>query len=187
MSELISLCGICNEPEGNDPKAHQCLCKECGMDFEDCECCKECGADCLCEDESKENPLPSVCPSFVSHPHMVEVETFSMNREPLGKRTMGCYRCQEALASEEQGTTAIAQQLRDLGISADVHQTGGFTMCVYVPTGGDSYLYANEEGFSLYADADCEGYGYYHFHESENTPEKKAEAIRQTLSVVFPR
>jgi hypothetical protein len=119
------------------------------------------------------NALPTTCPDFVSHPHIVN-----------GR---GCYTCQEALASEEQGTSQIAQALRDLGISADVHQTGGFTMCVYVKMAGESYLYANEEGFSLYADAECEGFGNYYFHDSENTPEKRAEAIRQTLSVSFPR
>lgn len=133
------------------------------------------------------NALPTTCKDFVAHPHMVEVEMTSSTGESLGKRTTGCYRCQEASASEEQGTTQIAQALRDLGIEADVHQTGGFTMCVYVPTGGDSYLYANDEGFEMYADADSEGFGYYHFHKSENTPAKKAEAIRQTMSVVFPR
>ena len=119
------------------------------------------------------NALPTTCKDFVSHPHIVE-----------GR---GCYTCQEALASEEQGTTQIAQELRDLGIPADVHQTGGFTMCVYVSTGGNSYMYANDEGFSFYKDEDCEGWAHYSFKESENTPEKKAEAIRQTLAVVLTK
>jgi hypothetical protein len=48
-------------------------------------------------------------------------------------------------------------------------------------------MYANDEGFEMYANADDEGYGYYHFHESENTPEKKAEAIRQSLALVLTK
>jgi hypothetical protein len=119
------------------------------------------------------NALPTTCKDFVSHPHIVN-----------GR---GCYTCQEALASEEQGTSQIAQGLQDLGINASVWQSGGFTMCVYLNTGGDSYLLANDEGFSFYKDEDCEGWAHYSFKESENTSEKKAEAIRQTLAVVFTK
>lgn len=134
--------------------------------------------------------IPTTCADFVQHPHMVET-TFNW-KDKEGNTTQevrmsGCYRCQEALASEEQGTSQIAQAILNLGIVAEVHQTGGFTMCVYVNTGGDSYLYANDEGFSFYKDADCEGWAHYTFHESENTGEKKAEAIRQTLSVLFTK
>lgn len=117
------------------------------------------------------NALPTTCPDFVSHPHLID-----------GR---GCYRCQEASASEEQGTTQIAQALRDLGIKADVHQTGGFTMCVYIDTVFGSYIYANSEGFSFYKDENCDGWAHYEFKEMENTPEKKAQAISETMSVVF--
>jgi len=111
--------------------------------------------------------LPTTCKDFVSHPHIVN-----------GR---GCYTCQEASASEIQGTTAIAEALIALGIPADVHQTGGFTMCVYVKTGEESYIYANDEGFSFYKDTECEGWANCSFAESETTPEKKAKAIQTTM------
>jgi hypothetical protein len=111
--------------------------------------------------------LPRTCKDFVSHPHIVN-----------GR---GCYTCQEASASEAQGTTAIAEALIALGIPADVHQTGGFTMCVYIKTGDESYIYANDEGFSFYKDAECEGWANCSFAESETTPEQKAKAIQTTM------
>jgi hypothetical protein len=111
--------------------------------------------------------LPRTCKDFVSHPHIVN-----------GR---GCYTCQEASASEAQGTTAIAEALIALGIPADVHQTGGFTMCVYIKTGDESYIYANDEGFSFYKDAECEGWANCSFAESEITPEQKAKAIQTTM------
>ena len=111
--------------------------------------------------------LPTTCKDFVSHPHIVN-----------GR---GCYTCQEASASEAQGTTAIAEALIARGIPADVHQTGGFTMCVYIKTGDESYIYANDEGFSFYKDAECEGWANCSFAESETTPEQKAKAIQTTM------
>ena len=113
--------------------------------------------------------LPTTCKDFVSHPHIVN-----------GR---GCYTCQEASASEIQGTTAIAEALIALGIPADVHQTGGFTMCVYIKTGEESYIYANAEGFSMYRDAECEGFFNAEWANAEGTPEAKAEGIRKTLEV----
>jgi len=111
--------------------------------------------------------IPTTCKDFVSHPHIVN-----------GR---GCYTCQEASASEAQGTSAIAEALIALGIPADVHQTGGFTMCVYIKTGDESYIYANDEGFSFYKDAECEGWANCSFAESETTPEQKAKAIQTTM------
>ena len=111
--------------------------------------------------------IPTTCPDFVSHPHLVN-----------GR---GCYQCQTSACSEEQGTSAIAEALNALGIPADVHQTGGFTMCVYIKTGEDSYIYANDEGFSFYKDADCEGWSTAYFSDSETTPEQKANAIQITM------
>jgi hypothetical protein len=111
--------------------------------------------------------LPTTCKDFVSHPHIVN-----------GR---GCYTCQEASASEAQGTTAIAEALIARGIPADVHQTGGFTMCVYIKTGDESYIYANDEGFSFYKDAECEGWANCSFAESETTAEQKAKAIQTTM------
>ena len=112
--------------------------------------------------------IPATCPDFVSHPHLVN-----------GR---GCYQCQCASASENQGTSQIAEALNALGIPADVHQTGGFTMCVYVKTGDESYIYANDEGFSLYCDENCEGIIHAEWGTSESTPEARAEGIRQTLT-----
>jgi hypothetical protein len=111
--------------------------------------------------------IPATCPDFVSHPHLIE-----------GRN---CYTCVASLCSEEQGTSAIAEALIALGIPADVHQTGGFTMCVYVKTGEESYIYANAEGFSMYCDDECEGLLNTEWGTTESTPEAKAEGIRQTL------
>ena len=111
--------------------------------------------------------IPTTCPDFVSHPHLVN-----------GR---GCYQCQTSACSEEQGTSAIAEALNALGIPADVHQTGGFTMCVYIKTGEESYIYANDEGFSFYKDEDCEGWSNVYFADSEITPEQKAKAIQTTM------
>ena len=110
--------------------------------------------------------IPATCPDFVEHPHLVN-----------GR---GCYTCQTSQASEEQGTSAIAEELIALGIPADVHQTGGFTMCVYIKTGKESYIYANTEGFSFYCDEDCEGLREFDFRE-EMTPNEKAKEIKETM------
>ena len=120
------------------------------------------------EEETWAN-LPTTCADFVSHPHIVN-----------GR---GCYTCQMAQASEEQGTTALMSALLDLAIPCDVHQTGGFTMCVYIKTGEESYVYANDECFSFYKDENCDGWANYEFKESENTPQAKAQAIAQTMKV----
>jgi hypothetical protein len=130
--------------------------------------------------------IPTTCPDFVSHPHLVETKSIFKDKDGNtfeDVRMRGCYRCQEASASEEQGTTAIAEALIALGISADVHQTGGFTMCVYIKTGEESYIYANAEGFSMYHDEECEGYFNAEWANAESTPEAKAEGIRKTLEV----
>jgi hypothetical protein len=110
--------------------------------------------------------IPATCKEFVSHPHIVE-----------GR---GCYTCQSALASEEQGTSQIAEQLRALGIPCDVDQTGGFTMCVFIKTGAESYIYANDEGFSFYCGEDCEGFRNF-FYEENKSPAEKAESIKTAM------
>jgi hypothetical protein len=92
----------------------------------------------------------------------------------------GCYTCQMALASEEQGTTAIASALMDLDIACDVVQTGGFTMCVYIKTGEESYIYANDEGFSFYCGEDCEGLQEFDYRE-QMTPKEKASEIAEKM------
>ena len=129
--------------------------------------------------------LPRTCKDFVSHPHIVEItrqyKDSEGNTTREEKKEGYCYTCQEASASETQGTSAIAEALIALGIPADVHQTGGFTMCVYIKTGDESYIYANAEGFSFYKDAECEGWANCFFSESETTPEQKAKAIQTTM------
>ena len=107
-------------------------------------------------------PIPVTCSQFVAHPHLLDQR--------------GCYTCQASQASETQGTSQIAEALNALGIPADVHQTGGFTMCVYIKTGDESYIYANAEGFSFYADEECEGLQEFDFRE-EMTPTEKAQEI----------
>jgi len=113
--------------------------------------------------------IPATCPDFVSHPHIVE-----------GRN---CYTCQCSASSQEQGTSVLALELQALGIPCDVHQTGGFTMCVYIKTGKDSYVYANDEGFSFYKDEDCEGWANMYFTENEKAPSQKAKAIQITMGV----
>jgi hypothetical protein len=108
--------------------------------------------------------IPTTCKGFVSHPHIVN-----------GR---GCYSCQEAAASEEQGTSAVAEALIALGIPAGVHQTGGFTMCVYVKTGDDSFIYANEEGFAIYKNDEDEGENFLFGDDyKKQTPTEKAQKI----------
>jgi hypothetical protein len=113
-------------------------------------------------------PIPATCPEFVSHPHQ--------------KNGQSCYTCQCSNASESQGTSQIAEALIAIGIPAEVHQTGGFTMCVYIKTGDESFIYANDEGFSLYCDEECEGIVNTIWGSSESTPEARAEGIKQTLT-----
>jgi hypothetical protein len=130
--------------------------------------------------------LPHTCPDFVEHPHKVETKTILKDRNGNtfeDVRMRGCYQCQEASASQDQGTNQIALALLDLGIPCTIHQTGGFTMCVYIKTGETSYIYANDEGFSFYKDAEDEGWAHYDFAESENTAQAKAQAITETMKV----
>lgn len=113
-------------------------------------------------------PIPNTCPEFVSHPHRLADGNY-------------CYTCQTSASSEEQGTSAIAEALISRGILADVHQTGGFTMCVYIDLGEGSYIYANSEGASFYdgkefPEGDSEGEILVYFDE-ETTLEEKAEAL----------
>jgi hypothetical protein len=146
------------------------LCGACGQYYEE----NEQGDDayhapelCDANDETWAN-LPTTCPDFVSHPHLVN-----------GR---GCYTCQVALASEEQGTTALMSALLDLKIPCDVHQTGGFTMCVYIKTGEDSFIYANEEGFGIYENDEDEGSNTYFGDDFKNQkPSEKAQKIAETM------
>jgi hypothetical protein len=130
--------------------------------------------------------IPTTCPDFVSHPHLVETKSIFKDKDGNtfeDVRVRGCYTCREASASEEQGTSVLALELQALGIPCEVHQTGGFTMCVYIKTGKDSYVYANNEGFSFYKDEDCEGWANVYFAENEKAPSQKARAIQITMGV----
>jgi hypothetical protein len=116
------------------------------------------------------------------------VETVRIWKDKDGNQTTetklsGCYTCQEASASDSQGTTTLALELQALGIDCAVHQTGGFTMCVYIKTGDESYVYANDEGFSFYKDENCDGWANYFFKEEEKAPSLKAKAIQQSMGV----
>jgi len=114
-------------------------------------------------------PIPATCSQFVAHPHLLDQR--------------GCYTCQASQASDTQGTSAIAEALIAIGIPADVHQTGGFTMCVYIKTGDESYIYANAEGFSFYKDSECEGLENHFFGDDfdKQTPTEKAQKIADTM------
>ena len=111
--------------------------------------------------------IPATCPDFVSHPHLIE-----------GRN---CYTCVESLCSEEQGTSAIAEALIALGIAADVHQTGGFTMCVYIKTGEESYIYANEEGATHYCCDEADVGDAVAFYDLDQTPAEKAQQIAEGM------
>jgi hypothetical protein len=111
--------------------------------------------------------IPATCPDFVSHPHLIE-----------GRN---CYTCVASLCSEEQGTSAIAEALIALGIAADVHQTGGFTMCVYIKTGEESYIYANEEGATHYCCDETDVGDAVAFYDLDQTPLEKAQQIAEGM------
>jgi hypothetical protein len=111
--------------------------------------------------------IPATCPDFVSHPHLIE-----------GRN---CYTCVASLCSEEQGTSAIAEALIALGIAADVHQTGGYTMCVYVKTGEDSYIYANAEQATHYCCDETDVGDAVAFYDLNQTPEEKAQQIAEGM------
>ena len=127
--------------------------------------------------------LPTTCPDFVAHPHIVEQKIFSIDGEYKETRKGGCYRCQIALASEDQGTTALMSSLLDLGISCDVHQTGGFTMCVYIKTGDTSYIYANSEGFGMYEnEEDYEGVNHFFGDDfNDQSASQKAQKMAEIM------
>jgi hypothetical protein len=128
--------------------------------------------------------IPATCKDFVSHPHIVEIKRVWRDKDgnPTKEETRmgGCYACQCASASEEQGTSQIAEELIALGTPADVVQTGGFTMCVYIKTGEESYIYANPLGMGMYEDdEDYEGENV--FFDEGLTPKQQAEQIIQTM------
>jgi hypothetical protein len=191
MNTTMKTCLICfGDYLEENTKDHQCpdvFCGACGEQYDPTTEQDENGFHlseiCGANDELENPNLPRTCADFVSHPHIVEQKIYSMSGEYKETRKGGCYACQMALASEEQGTTEIARSLFDIGISCDVHQTGGFTMCVYIKTGEESYVYANAEGFAFYKDENCDGWANYYFSESENTPQAKAKAIAQTMKV----
>ncbi len=120
-------------------------------------------------------PIPDTCPDFVEHPHIIP------NGEH-GEYGFFCYQCQTSCASEEQGTSQIAEALVALGVPCDVHQTGGFTMCVYIKTGEDSYIYANRYGFGFFKnEEDDEGENFDFSNYENNTAEEKAQQIKKAI------
>lgn len=66
------------------------------------------------------------------------------------------YETKVILASEEQGITAIVRELLNVGIKAEIAQTGGFTMCAYIELKDEKYIYANPYGASIYGAEDYE-------------------------------
>jgi hypothetical protein len=100
---------------------------------------------------------------------------FSRLGEYKETRKGGCYICQCASASED--INPIADELEALGISNEIHQTGGFTMCIYIKTGETSYIYANAEGFGHYKDRRRNEGENLFFNEQEKNPYFKAWLI----------
>ena len=115
------------------------------------------------------------CPDFVEHPHLVEYKMYSPNGEFRGTTKSGCYECRSASASE--GINPIADALETLGISNEIHQTGGFCMCIHIDMGGTSFIYANEEGFSYYKDQEDDGQDHREFDPNETDPQVRAQLI----------
>jgi hypothetical protein len=76
--------------------------------------------------------IPQTCADFVAHPHKVMTKYTSGTSGESFEQMDNCYSCREASASEEQGTTQIAQALTASGIECSVEQTGGFCMVVYI-------------------------------------------------------
>ena len=131
--------------------------------------------------------LPTTCPDFVSHPHRVQVTATEYYADGTQKEVIkesNCYTCQVAACSESQGTTALASALLDLNIACDIHQTGGFTMCVYIKTDANdaSYIYANAEGFSHYLSDSDDGENWYFGDDfNEQSAAQKAQKIADTM------
>lgn len=118
------------------------------------------------------------CPEFVEHPHLVETTRIFKDKdgkETKDTRMAGCYVCQCASASED--INPIADELEALGISNEIHQTGGFTMCIYIKTGETSYIYANAEGAGHYKNQDDDEGENLFFDEDETNPQQKAKLI----------
>lgn len=63
-------------------------------------------------------------------------------------------RCQ--IASKEQGIDELITELEKHQIKAESAQTGGFTMCAYIPLTDGKYIYANPEGACVYNQDDYE-------------------------------
>lgn len=87
---------------------------------------------------------------------------------------MACQR-----ASDKQGVTALSDALQAMEVGTEIHQTGGFTMCVYIRLSGDAYIYANAEGYE-FRDEIVEGeHDPYYFGDDYDkmSPETKAEII----------
>lgn len=59
-----------------------------------------------------------------------------------------------AVASEDQGINALSKALDELNIPNEIAQTGGFTMCAYIPLEDSLYIYANQYGAGLYGEED---------------------------------
>jgi hypothetical protein len=129
--------------------------------------------------------LPTTCPDFTAHPHRVQVKSTTYHIDGTQTENIkegNCYTCQVAACSESQGTTALASALMDLNMACDIHQTGGFTMCVYIKTGDTSYIYANAEGFSHYVSDSDDGENFYFGDDFENiSAAQKAQQIADTM------
>ena len=112
--------------------------------------------------------LPTTCREFVSHPHQ------------------GCYTCHEAYASEEQGTTQIAQALINEGIPAFVEQTGGFCMVVYVYSkDGKGAICANaESGACFYPNLEERGDDYVEIQGDDFVPTLTSGCTEETARMI---
>ena len=115
------------------------------------------------------DPIPQTCPDFVEHPHLIN-----------GR---GCYTCQVALASEDQGTSEIAKSLLDAGIkNLFIEQTGGFCMCLYIYGETQTInICANGEGVGLEFLENGDFKKYENLSEDGVTTAEIVEIIKKNL------
>jgi hypothetical protein len=113
--------------------------------------------DCDLEMEYYLNNLPETCIGFIEHPHVIQ-DTITNEDGTTRTILMGCSICQGAQASENQGTTAVAECLIRSGIkNVTVWNSSGFVMLIIVGAPNGKHLGINNQGIYFYSDAEDEG------------------------------
>ena len=125
--------------------------------------------------------IPTECAEFIAHPHIVAY-TATFPDGTTEERTGGCYTCQVALASREQGTSQIAEALIRAGIkNVRIDQTGGFTMVVYVGNPRGRQIGINAECIGIIENPDTDEESDFASFAEGTTPEQIVESARARL------